>query len=105
LLPIVLMHIPGEHSEAAHVQSTAVAQAAGRAAQLNVAAQPARQPGRPVAGQVGVALDPAGQLPASGTGRQSGVPQLCWLTHTCVEVHAAASPHSDGATSPPPSEV
>jgi hypothetical protein len=71
------MHVPGAQSDAAQVQSTAVAHAAGRASQLNVAGHPAKQPGRPVPGQVGVALDPAGHVPASGTGRQSDVPQLC----------------------------
>ena len=100
MAPIVAMHVPGEQSDAAQVQSTAVAHAAGRASQLKVAGQPARQPGCPVPGQLGVALDPAGQVPAAGTGRQSGVPQLCWLTQTWVDVHAAASPHSDGTSVP-----
>ena len=100
LFSIVAMHVPGEQSDAAQVQSTAVAQAAGRASQLNVAGQPATQPGFPVPGQVGVALVPAGQVPASGTGWQSGVPQLCWLTHTWADVHAAASPHGDGTSVP-----
>jgi hypothetical protein len=77
LFPIVAMHVPGAQSDAAQVQSTVVAHAAGRASQLNVAGQPARQPRWPVPGQVGVALVPAGQVPASGTGWQSGVPQLC----------------------------
>jgi hypothetical protein len=102
------MQVPGVQSDAAQVQSTAVAHAAGRDLQLNIAAQPARHPGRPVPGQVGVALLPAGQVPASGTGRQSGVPQLCWLTHTWADVHGAASPHDTAASppaSPPPSEV
>jgi hypothetical protein len=98
------MHVPGAQSDAAQVQSMLVAHADGRASQLNVAGQPARQPGRPVPGHADVALDPAGQVPASGTGAHSGVPQLCWLTQTCVDVHGAASPHSDGA-SVPPSEV
>jgi hypothetical protein len=98
------MHVPAVQSDAAQVQSTAVAHAAGRASQLNVAAQPARHPGRPVPGQVAVALVPAGQVPASGTGRQSGVPQLCWLTHNWVVVHGAASPQGAEA-SPPASEV
>lgn len=101
---MVALHVPGAQSDAAHVQSTAVAHAAGRASQLKATGHPPRQPGFPVSGQVGVALDPAGQTPASGTGKQSAVPQLCWLTHTCADVHAAASPHSDG-TSVPPSEV
>jgi hypothetical protein len=39
------MHVPGEQSDAAQVQSTAVAQEAGRAWQLKVAGQPPRQPG------------------------------------------------------------
>jgi hypothetical protein len=99
------MQVPGVQSDAAHVQSTAVAHAVGRALQLNVGAQPARQPGRPVAEQVGVALVPAGQVPASGTGRQSAVPQLCWLTQTWTDVQAAASPHGAARASPPPSEV
>ena len=102
------MQVPGVHSDAAQVQSTAVAQAAGRDLQLNVAAQPARHPGRPVPGQLAVALLPAGQVPASGTGMQAGVPQLCWLTHTCADVHGAASPHdtaASGPASPPASEV
>ncbi len=104
MFSIVPMHVPGEQSDAAQVQSTAVAHAAGRASQLNVAGQPARQPGFPVPGQVGVALVPAGQVPASGTGWQSAVPQLCWLTHTWADVHAAASPHG-GGTSVPASAV
>jgi len=104
LFPIVAMQVPGAQSDAAQAQSTAVAHAAGRDLQLNVAAQPARHPGRPVPGQVDVALLPAGQVPASGTGRQSDVPQLCWLTHSWADVHGAASPH-DTAASPPASEV
>ena len=101
MFPIVAMHAPGVQSDAAQVQSTAVAHADGRASQLNVAGQPATHPGFPVPGQVGVALVPAGQVPASGTAWQSGVPQLCWLTHTWADVHAAASPHCDGPSMPP----
>ena len=95
------MHVPGEQSDAAHVQSTAAEQEAGRDSQVNVAGQPPMQPGCPVPGQLAVALDPAGQPPASGTGRHGGVPQFCRLTQTCAAEHVAASPHSDGASTPP----
>jgi hypothetical protein len=40
-------------------------------------------------------------MPPSGTGKQSGVPQFCWLTQTWFEEHGAASPHSSGASAPP----
>lgn len=98
--PIVAMHVPGVQSVAAQVQSTAAEQAAGRASQPNVTGQPPRQPGWPVPGQLAVALEPAGQTPPSGTGEQAGVPQLCWLTQSWADVHAAPSPHADGASAP-----
>ena len=94
------MHVPGEQSDAAQVQSTAALHDAGRVWQLNVAGQPPRQPGWPVPGQLAVAVDLAGQLPPSGGGEQSGVPQLCWLTHNWLDVHGAASPHAEGASVP-----
>jgi len=50
-----------------------------------------------VSGQLGVALDPAGHAPASGTGMQVGVaPHSCTLTHSCSKVHADASPQGPG---------
>jgi hypothetical protein len=79
------------------VQSTDAAQPAGRAWHEYATEQPARQPGIPVSGQLDVALDPAGQTPASGTGVQAGVaPQTCTLTHSSWVAQAAASPHGLG---------
>jgi hypothetical protein len=40
LLPIVAMQVPGVQSDAAQVQSTALAHAVGRASHEKVAAQP-----------------------------------------------------------------
>jgi len=101
------MQVPGEQSGAAHVQSTAAAQPAGRASHEYVTGQPPMQPGCPVSGQVAVAVDPVGQVPPSGTGVHVDVPQPCTLTHTSVTAHAAASPQGAGVAAsvawlPPP---
>lgn len=93
--------LPGEQSDAAQVQSTAVAQPPGRAAHANFASgQPAKQPAGPPSGQLGVALLPAGQVPPSGSGVQVGVPQFCLPTHSSAGVQVA-SPHVVGPASLP----
>ena len=79
--PIVARHVPGEQSAAAQAQLS-VAQPAGRASHAYETAQPARQPGGPPSGQLGVALVPAGQLPPSATGVQTIAVQSCSLTHS-----------------------
>lgn len=87
------MQVSGAHRLVAHEQLS-VAQLPGRAWQLNVAGQPATQPGGPPSGQLGVSLVPAGHTPLVGTGLQATVAQFWWLTQSCPVVQAAASPHS-----------
>jgi hypothetical protein len=86
------MQVSGAHRVVAHEQLS-VAQLAGRDWQLNVAGQPAMQPGGPPSGQLGVSLLPAGHTPPSGRGLQMRVPQFWWLTQSCPVSQAAASPH------------
>jgi hypothetical protein len=95
----VARQLPGEQSDVAQVQSTAVAQPAGRAAHANCASgQPPKQPAGPPSGQLGVALLPAGQVPPSGSGVQVGGPQFCLPTHSSAGVQVA-SPHVVGPAS------
>jgi len=80
-VPIAARHVPGEQSAVAHAQLS-VAQPAGRASHAYATEQPARQPGGPPSGQLGVELVPAGQVPPSATGVQTIEVQLCSLTHS-----------------------
>jgi hypothetical protein len=98
----VARQVSGAQSDPAHEQES-VAQAAGRVWHPAVVGQPPRQPGWPVAGQLAVALVPAGHAPPSGGGVQVIVAQLWWLTHSWPVAQAAASPHALGAASDPAS--
>jgi hypothetical protein len=64
LLPIVVRHVSGAQSAAAHAQ-VSVAHPAGRASHAKDTTHPPRQPGCPLPGQLAVALVPAGQAPPS----------------------------------------
>src|SRR5580765_747000 len=101
------MQVLPAHSGAAQVQLTPAAQSTGRVWHENVGVQASRQPGCPVAGQLAVAVAPAGQVPLAGTGVHCCVPQLCWLTQSSLAPQTT-SPQSGGASgalSVPPSEL
>jgi len=85
------MHVPGAHSDVAQAHVTSALHPAGRAAHENWAAgQPAKHPGGPPSGQLGVAVLPGGQAPPSGTGLQVSAPQFCLPTHTWPDVQVAS---------------
>jgi hypothetical protein len=76
------MHVPDPHSVAAHAQLTGSQPAGVGSHEKWASGQPAMQPDGPASGQLGVATDPAGQMPPSGTGLHVSAPQFCTPRHS-----------------------